>query len=76
MPWTFVGATDAPGYPGLPWEDLSDDEMAAAVRDLEPQFVGSHGKIADCGLWKSDAPAGKEAATVTAPPDPAGEEGE
>lgn len=57
MAWKFVGKEDGQGYPGMPFVDLSDEEMADAVRDLEPMFKATHGTIAESKLWKSDAVA-------------------
>jgi hypothetical protein len=73
MAWKFIGDPAGEGYPGLPFEDLSDEDMAAAVADIEPRFVDTHGKIADCGKWEQVQPAGKGGADPpAAPPAPAG----
>lgn len=47
--WRYVG--EGAGYPGLPFGDMTDEEMDAAVAEFEPRFSESHGAVKDSGLW-------------------------
>lgn len=70
--WRYVG--NGAGYPGLPYGDLTDEEMQALVAEYEPRFKATHGTVKDSGLWVRDD--GKQPATPAPPLAPPPEEQE
>lgn len=66
--WEFTNESALPGgYPGMEFRSYSDEEMADAVKALEPIFKETHGPISACGLWVQPAVTGKGGTPAPSP---------